>query len=52
MNKKQYAAVFFQLPYEGAQDRIVWFTITKDYGEYYIDIYYENDRNASHGEDL
>lgn len=52
VNKKQYAAVFFQLPYEGAQDRIVWFTITKDYGEYYIDIYYENDRNASHGEDL
>ncbi|MBF1583419.1 MAG: hypothetical protein HXO38_10715 [Prevotella sp.] len=52
VNNKQYAAVFYQLPYEGAQNRIVWFTIAKEYGEYYIAIYYENDRNASHGEDL
>lgn len=52
VNNKQYAAVFYQLPYEGAQNRIVWFTITKDYGEYNIAIHYENDRNASHGEDL
>lgn len=52
VNNKQYAAVFYQLPYEGAQNRIVWFTITKDYGEYDITIYYENKRNASHGEDL
>ena len=36
VNNKQYAAVFYQLPYEGAQNRIVWFTITKDYGEYNI----------------
>ena len=52
VNKKQYAAVFYQLPYEGAQNRMVWFKIVKDYGEYYIAIYYENDSNASHGEDL
>nr|WP_313979910.1 hypothetical protein [uncultured Prevotella sp.] len=52
LNNKQYAAVFYQLPYEGAQNRIVWFKIVKDYGEYYIAIYYENDSNASHGEDL
>lgn len=52
VNNKQYAAVFYQLPYEGAQNRIVWFTIAKEYGEYYIAIYYENDSNASHGEDL
>lgn len=52
VNNKQYAAAFYQLPYEGAQNRIVWFTITKDYGEYNIAIYYENKRNASHGEDL
>lgn len=52
VNNKQYAAVFYQLPYEGAQNRIVWFTIIKDYGEYNIAIYYENKRNASHGEDL
>ena len=36
VNNKQYAAVFYQLPYEGAQNRIVWFTIAKEYGEYYI----------------
>ena len=52
VNNKQYAAVFYQLPYEGAQNRIVWFKIVKDYGDYYIAIYYENDSNASHGEDL
>ena len=52
VNNKQYAAVFYQLPYEGAQNRIVWFTITKDFSGYHIAIYYENDKNASHGEDL
>ena len=52
VHKKQYAATFYQLPYEGAQDRIVWFTIVKEYGEYYIMIFYENENNASHGEDL
>ena len=52
VNNKQYAATFYQLPYEGAQNRMVWFRIAKEYGEYYIAIYYENDRNASHGEDL
>ena len=44
--------LFYQLPYEGAQNRIVWFTIVKEYGEYYIMIFYENENNASHGEDL
>ena len=52
VNNKQYAATFYQLPYEGAQNRIVWFTIAKEYGEYYIMIFYENENNASHGEDL
>lgn len=52
VNKKQYAAAFYQLPYEGAQNRMVWFKIVKYYSEYNIAIYYENDRNASHGEDL
>ena len=52
VNKKQYAAAFYQLPYEGAQNRMVWFKIVKYYGEYNIAIYYENKRNASHGEDL
>lgn len=52
VNKKQYAAAFYQLPYEGAQNRMVWFKIVKYYSEYNIAIYYENKRNASHGEDL
>ena len=52
IHQKQYQAVYLQLPREGAQNRIVWFKIVKDYGEYYIAIYYENDSNASHGEDL
>ena len=52
VHKKQYASAFYQLPYEGAQDRKVWFTIAKEYGEYYIMIFYENENNASHGEDL
>ena len=51
-HKKQYAAAFYQLPYEGAQDRMVWFRKAEECGEYYIAIYYENDKNASHGEDL
>ena len=52
VHKKQYAATFYQLPYEGAQDRIVWFTIVKEYGKYYIMLFYENENNNSHGEDL
>ncbi|MGP1417553.1 MAG: hypothetical protein ACTTKM_03915 [Prevotella fusca] len=52
VDHKQYEAIYFQLPREGIQNRIVWFTIAEEYGEYYIAIYYENDRNASHGEDL
>ena len=52
VHKKQYAATFYQLPYERAQNRIVWFTIAKEYGKYYIMLFYENENNNSHGEDL
>ena len=52
VHKKQYAATFYQLPYEGAQNRIVWFTIAKEYGKYYIMLFYENENNNSPGEDL
>lgn len=52
VNNKQYAAVFYQLPYEGALNRTVWFTIGEIDGEYHISIFYENNKNESHGEDL
>ena len=51
-HQKQYQAVYLQLPREGAQNRIVWFTIVERYGNYHIVIYYDNEKNDSHGEDL
>ncbi|WP_455260518.1 hypothetical protein [Prevotella jejuni] len=52
VNKKQYAAIYYQLPQEGILNRMVWFTILERYGKYYIIIFYENENNNSHGEDL
>jgi len=49
---KQFEAVYYQLPYEGALNRTVWFTIGEVYGKYHISIFYENNKNESHGEDL
>ena len=49
---KQFEAVYYQLPYEGALDRVVWFNIGAVSGEYNLYIHYENKRNESHGEDL
>lgn len=30
----------------------VWFRICESYGKYYIAMYYDNEYNRSHGEDL
>ncbi|WP_455063001.1 hypothetical protein [Prevotella sp.] len=49
---KQFEAIYYQLPYEGALDRVVWFTIGAVSGEYNLCIHYENKRNEAHGEDL
>ena len=49
---KQFEAIYYQLPHEGALNRTVWFTIGEVYGKYYISIFYENNKNESHGEDL
>ena len=49
---KQFEAVYYQLPHEGALNRTVWFTIGGVYDEYHISIFYENNKNESHGEDL
>lgn len=32
--------------------RAVWFRIMRDYGEYYINMYYDNEYNKANGEDL
>lgn len=53
VNKKEYQATYAQLP---ADDdlikRLVWFTILERYGKYYIAIFYDNEFNRAHGEDL
>ena len=53
VNNKQYQAVYAQLPADDdLTKRIVWFTISELYGKYYIAIYYDNEFNRAHGEDL
>lgn len=37
---------------EKAKKKIVWFTISEEYGDYYIIIYYDNLNNQANGEDL
>lgn len=53
VHKKKYQATYVQLP---ADDdlikRLVWFTISKFNGEYYITMYYDNEFNRAQGEDL
>lgn len=53
VNNKQYQVAYAQLPTDDdLRNRLVWFTITKFYGEYYITMYYDNEFNRAHGEDL
>lgn len=56
VKKKQYQAVFYQLPDdENIKNRVVWFTIREDhfkYQEYRIVIFYENKYNEANGDDL
>ena len=53
VNNKQYQVAYAQLPADDdLRNRLVWFTITKFYGEYYITMYYDNEFNRAHGEDL
>jgi hypothetical protein len=53
VNKKEYQAGYVQLP---ADDdlikRLVWFTISEFNGNYYITMFYDNEFNRAHGEDL
>lgn len=56
INKKQYAASFYQLPDdENIKNRLVWFTILENpykSQEYIIGIFYENGYNEANGDDL
>lgn len=56
INKKQYYAVFCQLPDdENIKNRLVWFTFKEDSNdsqEYSIAIFYENGYNEANGDDL
>lgn len=52
VHHKQFEAIYYQLPYIGTLDRTVWFTIGEADGEYYISLFYENNENQAHGEDL
>ena len=53
VHNKQYQAAYAQLPADDdLTKRIVWFTISELYGKYYIAIYYDNEFNRAHGEDL
>lgn len=53
VNNKQYQAAYAQLPADDdLTKRLVWFTITKFYAEYCITMFYDNEFNRAHGEDL
>lgn len=53
VNKKEYQATYAQLPADDdLTKRLVWFTILERYGKYYIAMYYDNEFNRAHGEDL
>ena len=53
VHKKKYQAPYVQLPADDdLTKRLVWFTISKFNGEYYIIMYYDNEFNRAHGEDL
>lgn len=53
VHKKKYQATYVQLPADDdLTKRLVWFTISKFNGEYYITMYYDNEFNRAQGEDL
>lgn len=53
VHKKKYQATYVQLPADDdLTKRLVWFTISKFNGEYYIIMYYDNEFNRAQGEDL
>lgn len=58
VHNKSYEALFYQVPNMEKADtelmlmKPVWFKIVRVNGEYYICMFYDNEYNRSHGEDL
>lgn len=67
VHNKRYEAIFYQKPdndlyneeqlgpekyYDLLEKKIVWFTISSQYGQYWITMFYDNEYNHSDGEDL
>lgn len=60
IHNKRYEAAFYQNSYLTDKEKtpypnffkIVWFVIDKDYSDYRIVMYYDNEYNKAHGEDL
>lgn len=59
VHNKRYEADFYQIPdtteanNAEATKKLVWFMISSErYGEYYIMMFYDNEYNRAHGEDL
>lgn len=52
VHNKEYQAAFYQKGEGNLEKRLVWFTISKSYGMYYILMYYDNEYNRASGEDL
>ena len=50
--KSEIIAEFFSYLREKYSKKLVWFSISEDTGEYYINIFYDNVYNQSNGEDL
>lgn len=49
---KEFVSTTFKIGMEMMLMKPVWFRICESYGEYYICMYYDNEYNRSHGEDL
>ena len=54
---KHYEATYWQLSnvdncISDRYNRIVWFRIVQNFGEYFIEMFYDNGYNQAHGEDL
>ena len=62
VHNKRYQASFYQFDFKDLEldstlidstlNRVVWFMIDEQYGEYRILMYYDNKKNQANGEDL
>lgn len=50
--KNDVQEIIYRIGIEAIANKPVWFTISEDYGDYSITMYYDNEYNHSNGEDL